>query len=315
MTSFNSIVILGPTASGKTRLAAHLAFKLQGAVLSFDSRQVYKQLTIGTGKDLAEFNIHGSIVPSYLIDVCDINTNFHSYEFVKNYIAAFENCMKSKQIPVLCGGTGLYLDLALKKHQYISIPINETLRIECESLPDETLINTLNSFATAYTKQVDRSTRKRMVRAIEIADYLTHDVHEKIPYPELKPIIFGMKLSPTERKLKINQRLEERLTSGLIEEVEHLLEGGISKERLIFLGLEYKFVTEFVTGKYDKSTMVKNLQIAIQQYAKRQMTWFRKMEREGNKIHWIDGNLNVEAQMDIIYSVLKGCSCLLSEAL
>ena len=124
----------------------------------------------------------------------------------------------------------MYL-IALKKHQYISIPINETLRIECESLPDETLINTLNSFATAYTKQVDRSTRKRMVRAIEIADYLTHDVHEKIPYPELKPIIFGMKLSPTERKLKINQRLEERLTSGLIEEVEHLLEGGISKER------------------------------------------------------------------------------------
>jgi tRNA dimethylallyltransferase len=302
---YNSILILGPTASGKTRLAAHLAHQLKGAVLSFDSRQVYRQLTIGAGKDLDEFKIEGESVPHYLIDICDVNENFHSYAFVKKYIEAFEDCISNKQMPILCGGTGLYFDLALKKHQYINIPNNPELRKDILLFSDEALIEKLKTFPTQFTAHADMSTRKRTIRAIEIADYLSHNVHEKILYPDMRPIIFGLNLSSTERKLRINQRLEQRINHGLIEEVQHLLKSGVTSERLIFLGLEYKYITEYLEGKHDKETMINLLKTAIHQYSKRQMTWFRKMEREGNKIHWIDGKLTVEEQLEIIIHKIK----------
>lgn len=304
MKNYDSILILGPTASGKTRLAAHLASEAHGAVLSFDSRQVYKQLTIGTGKDLNEFTIANRLIPYFLIDVCDVNTKFHSYEFVKCYLAAFENCKERALLPILCGGTGLYFDLVLKKHQYINIPNDDELRNEISSLTTEQLIEKLNTYASQNIKQADLSTRKRIIRAIEVAHYLLNFTHQQISYPNLKPIIFGINLSPTDRIEKINSRLEQRLKNGLIEEVQELLAKGINEDRLVFLGLEYKYITEFLTGKYPKETMITLLQTAIHQYAKRQMTWFRKMEREGNTVHWIDGNLSLDAQLKFVHAVL-----------
>lgn len=302
MNPYNCIIILGPTASGKTRLAAHIAYVLKGAVLSFDSRQVYRQLNIGAGKDLEEFRIENSAIPYHLIDICDLNDNFHSYEFVKNYISAFESCQLNKQVPVLCGGTGLYFDLVLKQYQYINIPNNESLRKELTQFTDESLQEKLKSFPAQDTNQADTSTRKRTIRAIEIAEYLSQNVPDKIQYPAIRPVIFGLNLSSSERRLRIDLRLAQRLQNGLIEEVKQLLDNGIPPDRLIYLGLEYKFITEYLLGKFDMATMITLLQTAIHQYSKRQMTWFRKMEREGNKIHWIDGKIPLEEQVKSVFN-------------
>lgn len=304
MKNYNSIIIVGPTASGKTRLATHLAYSIQGAVLSFDSRQVYNELNIGTGKDLDEYLIENTPIPYYLINECDINSNFHSYEFVKSYIHAFKQSELNNQVPILCGGTGLYFDLALKQHQFINIPVNEILRLEIQDQSENDLLTLLQNYNPAFTQQADKSTKKRLIRAIEIADYLSKNTHHKIEYPGLKPIIFGIELKSKERNKQIDKRLKQRLENGLIEEVEQLLAQGIKPERLIFLGLEYKFITEYLQGKYNKEEMINLLQTAIHQYAKRQMTWFRKMEREGNLIHWIDGNLTKAAQIQSIQKII-----------
>jgi len=301
---YNSIIVLGPTASGKTRLAAHLALENNGAVLSFDSRQVYKNLDIGTGKDLNEFSINGKEIPYYLIDCCDINANFHSYEFVKNYILAFNHCIANNTLPILCGGTGLYFDLVLKKHQYINIPVNASLRTELDQLSDADLKIFLGKFNKEYTSQADVSTRKRIIRAIEIATFLSNNLHQPISYPELKPLIIGIKSDVNVRNRRIEIRLKERISSGMIEEVDQILKSGISPERLIFLGLEYRYITEFLLGKYDKNKMLELLQIAITQFAKRQMTWFRKMEREGFEIHWINATSSIEEQMQEVKTLL-----------
>lgn len=301
----NCIIVLGPTASGKTRLAVNIANRLNGAILSFDSRQVYRKLNIGTGKDLNEYQLNDKHIPYYLIDCCDIETHFHSYDFIQNYIAAYRECETKKQLPILAGGTGLYFDLVLKKHQYINIPNNESLRIELQDKGHEQLILILQSYDSINTEQADTSTSKRTIRAIEIADFLSKQEAVPIHYPSLQPIIFGINLSASERKLRIRKRLMTRIDEGLIEEVASLLNDGISAERLHFLGLEYTFITSYLTGKYDLPTMIDRLQTAILQYSKRQMTWFRKMEREGNYIHWINGNDSLSEQLSEVEKQLK----------
>jgi tRNA dimethylallyltransferase len=223
MNPHNSIIILGPTASGKTRLATQLAHVLNGAVLSFDSRQVYRQLNIGSGKDLNEFKIGNHTIPYHLIDIADINENFHSCEFVKNYLEAYETCSLKKELPILCGGTGLYFDLVLKQYQYINIPNNEDLRKQLSVMSDEALLLELNLFPHQAISQADISTRKRIIRAIEIAEYLSKYKHDKISYPNIKPLIIGINLSSSERRKRIDDRLNDRLANGLIEEVENLL--------------------------------------------------------------------------------------------
>lgn len=293
----NCIIVLGPTASGKTRLAVNIADRLNGAILSFDSRQVYRKLNIGTGKDLNEYQLNDKHIPYYLIDCCDIETHFHSYDFIQNYITAFRECETKKQLPILAGGTGLYFDLALKKHQYINIPNNESLRIELQDKSHEQLILVLQSYDSKNTAQADTTTLKRTIRAIEIADFLSKQEAMPIPYPSLQPIIFGIKLSASERKTRIQKRLMTRIDEGLIEEVASLIKDGIKPERFHFLGLEYTFITSYLTGKFDLPTMIDRLQTAILQYSKRQMTWFRKMEREGNHIHWINGNDSLKEQL------------------
>lgn len=293
----NCIIVLGPTASGKTRLAVNIADRLNGAILSFDSRQVYRKLNIGTGKDLNEYQFNDKLIPYYLIDCCDIETHFHSYDFIQSYIAAFRECEIKKQLPILAGGTGLYFDLALKKHQYINIPNNGLLRTELQGKSHEQLISILHSYDSKNTEQADTSTLKRTMRAIVIADFLSKQEAVPIPYPSLQPIIFGIKLSASERKTRIQKRLMTRIDEGLIEEVASLIKDGINPERLHFLGLEYTYITSYLTGKLDLPTMIDRLQTAILQYSKRQMTWFRKMEREGNHIHWLNGNDSLTEQL------------------
>lgn len=303
--SYNSIIITGPTASGKTALAVQLAASMNGAIISADSRQVYRGLNIGTGKDLFEYSINDVNVPYYLIDVADVSTHFHLYDFITQFYEAFQLVEQQKQLPIICGGTGLYLDAVLKKHELAAIPNNTELRYELELLNKEQLIAKLQSYNTPF-EQVDLSSHKRVVRAIEIADYLSRHTKPKANFVDLKPVIFVLDLPKEIRRNKISARLKQRLENGMIEEVQTLLQNGISHERLQFLGLEYQYVSKYLLHETGYDEMFVKLETAIHQYAKRQMTWFRKMEREGFTIHWLDATKGINENIAVIKQIING---------
>ena len=280
MIKHNSVFIVGTTASGKTKLAVQLAYELNAEIISADSRQVYRGLDIGTGKDLNEYTFQEKKIPHHLIDVADVNDNFNLNDFLNQFVKSFQKIISKGKIPIVCGGTGLYFDAILKKHQFTSVPVNENLRKELEELSDEEL-------QTKNPKFLPADTRKRLIRAIEIGRYLASNKIEEIIFPEINPMIIGIELSIDERRKKISERLKIRLENGLIDEVKHILDIGIPPKRLINLGLEYNFVTRYIQNELSYEEMFSQLEIAIFQFAKRQMTWFRKMEREGNKIHWV----------------------------
>ncbi|WP_266369163.1 tRNA (adenosine(37)-N6)-dimethylallyltransferase MiaA [Tellurirhabdus rosea] len=285
------IIILGPTASGKTRLAVQLAHRLNGEIISADSRQVYRDMDIGTGKDLDEYRVGDAPVPYHLINIVDAGTEYNLYEFQKDFHAALANIQQRKKLPVVCGGTGLYLEAVLKGHQFTAIPIDEAARRALESLPDEELHRIFRETPSAYTPLADTSTRKRLIRAIEISRHLQqHPDAATATTPELTDfLVVGLNPPVELRRERISRRLHERLRNGMIEEVETLLKRGIPAERLIYYGLEYKFITQYLTGDLDYDTLSSRLETAIHQFAKRQMTYFRKMERDGLPIHWLDG--------------------------
>lgn len=257
-----------------------LAYELNAEIISADSRQVYRGLDIGTGKDLNEYTFQEKKIPHHLIDVADVNDNFNLNDFLNQFVKSFQEIISKGKIPIVCGGTGLYFDAILKKHQFTSVPVNENLRKELEELSDEEL-------QTKNPKFLPADTRKRLIRAIEIGRYLASNKIEEIIFPEINPMIIGIELSIDERRKKISERLKIRLENGLIDEVKHILDIGIPPKRLINLGLEYNFVTRYIQNELSYEEMFSQLEIAIFQFAKRQMTWFRKMEREGNKIHWV----------------------------
>ncbi len=293
---YNSIIITGPTASGKTALAVRLAAALNGAIISADSRQVYKKLNIGTGKDLFEYEVNGIKIPYYLIDVAEVDTHFHLYNFITHFFDAFKTIENQQQLPIICGGTGLYLDAILKKLELAAVPNNLELRAKIENLDKEELIEKLNSYVTKPEK-ADLSSHKRLVRAIEIAEYLNNTNIPKVPFVDLKPIIFALDLPTELRRNKISARLKYRLENGMIEEVQQLLQTGISHERLQFLGLEYQYISKYLLNEIYFDELFLKLETAIHQYAKRQMTWFRKMEREQKNIHWLDATKNIEENL------------------
>lgn len=293
-------MVLGPTASGKTRLGAHVADALQGTVLSFDSRQVYRELHIGCGKDLNEYTVQGRAVPYELIDISSVNEPFYTYDFVLHFIEAFARCQAQGRLPVLCGGTGLYFDTVLKQYQHIQIPADAALQQHMQQQSNEALMQMLMVFPEALRSHADTSTRKRLMRAVEVATYLQQHTQAPIAYPQLRPLLVGLAPDVSERKRRIHARLEARLQEGLVQEVEGLLAGGVAPEVLKRLGLEFKFVTEYVLGETPYDAMVTMLETAIRQYAKRQMTWFRKMEREGHTIHWLDAKADSGAQIKAI---------------
>lgn len=299
------ITILGPTASGKTPVAARLAETIGGEVISADSRQVYRRMDIGTGKDLEDY---GS-VKYHLIDICEPGTKYNLFEYQQDFYDAYNNIIGRGKVPILCGGTGLYIEAVLKGYKLSPVPQNQELR---DSLEGKTL-DELTEMLTALKAQngsnmhnrTDVDSCQRAIRAIEIE---TYNLEHPVPLRELPPVesvIIGIQIDRELRREKISRRLKARLDNGMIEEVRALLDEGIKADDLIYYGLEYKFVTEYLTGQLSYDEMFQCLEIAIHQFAKRQMTWFRGMERRGFKIHWIDASLPMEQKVEKILEIAQ----------
>lgn len=292
MNNNNCIVVLGPTASGKTKFACNLTFHLNGEIISADSRQVYKHLNIGTGKDLEEYTVKGTKIPYHLIDVCEPDEQFFLHDFVKLLHKSFTDIQSRNKLPIICGGTGLYLDALHTDYSFTQVPENYDLRDKLSQLSKAELIEILKQYPSAENRkqEVDLNSVKRIIRGIEIAEYFkTHKDIQKTELP-YKPIYFGIKVSKEERNKRIDERLKQRLQNGLIEEVEGLLKKGITHQRLEFLGLEYKFISYYLQKLITKEELFIQLSTAIHQYAKRQMTWYRRMEKNGIEIKWVNAN-------------------------
>jgi len=282
----NAIVVLGPTASGKTRLGVGLAREMGGEIISADSRQVYRGLDIGSGKDLSEYVIDGIAIPYHLIDIADLSEEFSVFDYQRRFYEAFTSLQSRGVLPVVVGGTGLYLEAALKGYRMVAVPENAELRAELAALPDRQLADRLRSVKERLHNVTDLEDRDRMIRAIEIAVY-SRD-HEPEPAPDIRPLILGARWERHDLRARIRLRLLERIKAGMIEEVVQLYEKGAPWERLERLGLEYRFIAEYVQGRIRaKNDLLQKLYNAICQYAKRQDTWFRRMERNGFTVHWI----------------------------
>ena len=297
------IVILGATASGKTSLASNIALKLDAEIISADSRQVYKSMTIGTGKDYDDYIIEGKQIPVHLIDIAEPGYKYNVFEYQKDFLRTYNEISGRNKRVILCGGSGMYIESVLKSYDLIDVPENLTLRKELEKKADSELKKILESLKTLHNIS-DTSTRIRMIRAIEICLYYKEGRNNRTKFPQIDSIIFGVVFDRDSRRERITERLKERLKSGMIEEVESLLANGLSPEDLIFYGLEYKFITNFITGLISYDEMFYGLNTAIHQFSKRQMTWFRKMEKDGFKIHWIEGNISINEKINKIHSIL-----------
>lgn len=292
------IVILGPTATGKTRLAASVAAKLNGEVISADSRQVYRGMDQGTGKDYEDYLVNGAKVPYHLVDIVDPGYEYNVFEFRRDFAKALEDVTSRNKIPVLCGGTGLYLEAVLSDYNLVKVPVNEDLRADLLAKSSEELNQILSDLKLTHNT-TDSTDRDRTIRAIEIATYekIHPDYKAQTKLPDFEALVFGVSFERSEIRNRITERLKKRLNEGMTGEVEQLLKTGLKPEQLMFYGLEYKFLTLFVTGKISRDEMFSQLNTAIHQFAKRQMTWFRRMEKRGPKIHWIDGQLMMEEKV------------------
>jgi len=283
--AFNLLVILGPTASGKTRLGVEAARALGGEIISADSRQVYRGMDIGTGKDLAEYGD----VPHHLIDIVDPGHEFSVFEFQRRFFDAFADIRARGGLPLLVGGTGLYLDAVLKGYRLVEVPENPARRAELAKLGPDELAERLKTIRPDLHNTTDLLDPERLVRAIEIAEGEAAAAADLPPLPELNPIVFGIRWERGELRRRITGRLRERLQNGMIEEVARLHEEGVPWETLDFYGLEYRFVARHLRGELNKNDMFQKLNSAIHQFAKRQETWFRRMERHGTEIIWLEG--------------------------
>ena len=305
------ITILGPTASGKTPLAAALAQRIDGEIISADSRQVYRRMDIGTGKDLADYTsvVDGFPVniPYHLIDICEPGTKYNLFQYQQDFFDAYNNIIGRGKTPILCGGTGLYIEAVLKGYQLSPVPQNPELRTRLEGKSLEELTEMLRELklqnGSVMHNTTDVDSCQRAIRAIEIE---TYNQEHPMPLRELPPIdslIIGVNIDRELRREKITRRLKARLEEGMVDEVRGLLAEGIPAEDLIYYGLEYKFLTEHIVGKLSYDEMFRQLEIAIHQFAKRQMTWFRGMERRGFTIHWIDATLPMEEKVQLILTM------------
>lgn len=284
------LIILGPTASGKTKLAVRASLELGGEVISADSRQVFKGMDIGTGKDLEEYTINGNAIPYHLINIREAGEQYNVNAFKEDFFTIYQELTSASRIPVLCGGTGMYIHSLLQNQQYTAVPVDLNLRDSLPAHDINALRQRLNLYPAAVTAHADLSSAKRLVRAIEVAEYLQHHTLPGELYPTLDPLIIGLTGEVEQRRSRILQRLNERFDSGLIAEVEGLLSDGVSPEILIFYGLEYKFVTSYLQNEISIPELKEKLYIAICQFAKRQMTFFRKMEKDGVVINWLDSS-------------------------
>ena len=307
------ITILGPTASGKTPVAAHLAAEIGGEIISADSRQVYRRMDIGTGKDLGDYVVRSQEsgvsrqIPYHLIDIREPGTKYNLFEYQQDFFDAYQNILSRGAVPILCGGTGLYIEAVLKGYHLSPVPQNQALRdsLEGKSLAELTQMLTDLKAKTGSNMHntTDVDSCQRAIRAIEIETYNFEHPTPRRELPPVDSIIIGIDIDRELRREKITRRLKARLEEGMVEEVKALLDEGIFADDLIYYGLEYKFVTEYLTGKITYDEMFTRLEIAIHQFAKRQMTWFRGMERRGFKIHWIDATLPMEDKISQILEI------------
>ncbi len=302
------IVILGPTACGKTTFACHLASDMNGEIISGDSRQVYRGMDIGTGKDLDDYSINNQLIPYHLIDICEAGAKYNLYEYQRDFLTAYNKVISKGHQPILCGGTGLYIESVVRGYDLSSVPQNPELRKVLEHKTLEELTSTLMVLKeknnSSMHNKTDVDTAQRAIRAIEIEQYNLDNDLPPNQFPKIPNIIIGLDIDRDERRKRISQRLMQRLNNGMVDEVRRLLDSGISAEDLIYYGLEYKFITEYVIGKRTYEDMVGSLEIAIHQFAKRQMTWFRGMERRGLTIHWIDSLLSMAEKIDAAKKLL-----------
>ncbi|HXK82338.1 MAG TPA: tRNA (adenosine(37)-N6)-dimethylallyltransferase MiaA [Bacteroidales bacterium] len=301
---YDLICILGHTAGGKTSIAANLANILGGEIISADSRQVYKYMDIGTGKDLDEYIVNGNAIPYHLIDIVEPGTKYNIFEYTRDFKSVFDRIDKDKQQVIMCGGSGLYIESVLENFQLLKVPVNNELR---NSLQNKTLAE-LEQILLKKKKlhnKTDTDTKKRAIRAIEIADYYENSSESFSKSTKLNSIVFGISYNRELRRKRITERLYERLNEGLIEEAIKLHDMGLSYEDMEYYGLEYKYLSLFLQNKLTKIEMIEQLNIAIHQFAKRQMTWFRKMERNGREIHWIDGGLSLQEKLSYIQKILQ----------
>lgn len=300
---YNLITIVGPTATGKTAFAAQLAAKLGSEIISADSRQVYRNMTIGTGKDLADYVVDGKQVPYHLVDIVDAGYQYNVYEFQRDFLSAFQAISEKGKLPILCGGTGLYVEAALKGYKMVEVPANEVLRATLKNKSLDELTEILKTYKPLHNTS-DTETKRRAIRAIEIADYYQRNEATETDYPKINSLVVGIDITREERRKRISERLRRRLEEGMIDEVQRLLDSGLSPEALIYYGLEYKFVTNYLLGNLTYDELYTQLEIAIHQFAKRQMTWWRGMERRGIKIHWIDAMLPNEKKIEEVENLL-----------
>ena len=292
------LTILGPTASGKTAVAVRVAAALDAEIISADSRQIYRDMNIGTGKDLDEYRVDGRQIPYHLIDIRPPGYRYNVFEYQRDFLTAYRDITSRGHEPILCGGSGMYIEAVVRGYELREVPPNMTLRAELEQRPTEELIAHLASIKKLHNA-TDLDTRKRIIRAIEIEHfYRDHPIPEH-DYPAIDNLYVGIDLPREVRRARITSRLYARIEAGLIEEVETLLHQGLTPDDMFFYGLEYKFVTLYLTGQYSRQEMIDNLEIAIHQFAKRQMTWFRGMERKGAHIHWIDGTVPLDTQIEV----------------
>ena len=298
------ITILGPTASGKTTLAAHLAARIGGEIISADSRQVYRRMDIGTGKDLDDYVVDGKKIPYHLIDIAEPGTKYNLFQYQQDFHDAYNDIKSRGATPILCGGTGLYIEAALKGYALSPVPQNPELRARLEGKSLEELTGMLVSLkqknGSVMHKTTDVDTAQRAIRAIEIETYNAEHPTEERQMPKIDSLVIGVNIDRESRREKITKRLRQRLENGMVEEIRSIIDSGVAPEDLIYYGLEYKYVTEYVIGKTTYDEMFRSLEIAIHQFAKRQMTWFRGMERRGTVIHWIDASLPMEEKIEQI---------------
>lgn len=300
------ITIIGPTASGKTTFAAHLAADyiangMNAEIISGDSRQVYRGMDIGTGKDLCDYKVGDIEVPYHLIDICNPGEKYNIFEYQQDFLKAYEDITSRKALPILCGGSGLYVESVIKGYHLSPVPQNEELRNALKDKSMEELTQILIELKKRNNSNMHNTTdvdsKQRAIRAIEIETYNTEIHTDNRYFPPIKTTIIGVDISRDERRNKISSRLKKRIDEGMTDEIRRIIESGVNPEDLIYYGLEYKFVTEYVIGRTSYDEMLHGLEIAIHQFAKRQMTWFRGMERRGLKINWIDAMLPMEEKV------------------
>lgn len=301
---YDLITILGPTASGKTPLAASLADRLSTEIISGDSRQVYRRMDLGTGKDLADYTVEGRQVPYHLIDIVEPGYKYNVFEYQRDFLKAYEEIVAKGKLPILCGGTGMYIESVLKGYRLLPVPENPELRASLEGKSLEELTCILEGYKKLHNS-TDVDTAKRAIRAIEIEEYYKQQPPEYREFPSLKSLIIGVDIDRELRREKITRRLKQRLDEGMVDEVRGLLNEGIPAENLIYYGLEYKFLTQYAIGELTYEEMFLQLETAIHQFAKRQMTWFRGMERRGFTIHWLDATLPMEEKTEQIINLIN----------